>query len=208
MIHSKVMISDPKEEAGQMSDEAKSEKPKPKPKQKRSRPTTTKAQWEAVRMDYEGGNFSDLVELADKHGVDYECLKVRVYRNGWKKNREDRCNLVSQAVSLTVAQRASKWTDRVANRCEKDWELCDRSLDSIGDHADPDAVLGYSRARKLLDDMVRRSLGLRDQVDVTTGGKSIGESLVSAIGILRGQERSVRLADEDAEKIIEAEIVG
>lgn len=200
------MISEAEGENVQMSDEAKSEKPKPK--QKRSRPTTTKAQWEAVREDYERGEYSDLISLAERHGVDYECLRVRICRQGWSRLVQERRNIVAQGVTLTLSQRANKWVDRVATRCEKDWELCDRSLDSIGDHADPDAVLGYSRARKLLDDMVRRSLGLRDQVDVTTGGKSIGESLVSAIGILRGQERSVRLADEDAEKIIEAEIVG
>lgn len=178
-----------------------------KPKRISTSPKTTRETWDKVRREYELGTFKSIRELGERYGIHHESLKTRAMRERWKEKRELLLTELNETIQKEMVSETEEWLKRVKARGRKDWEIVDKSVDGLGGEVDPDSMSGYMRSRKIIDDMVRRSLGLRDEMDVTSGGKPIGESLVSALKSLREQKDIPTITSEDVSTIIHAEIV-
>lgn len=164
-----------------------------------------------IKADYIKGKGS-VRQIAEKYGADFDPLRVRASKEGWTQEREKYLESLSRNSLKRDQNRASEWEDLVFNTSKEDFLLITESIRQLkesGQGIDSEHIGGYARARKLLDDMARRSLGLTEpvsRVDVTSGGKSIGENLVEAISALRGAAVP-KLEDSEVQRILEAEIV-
>lgn len=165
---------------------------------------TSQAVLDQVKFSYMSGDFKNISELAVRFGLNNKTLHSRIDREEWEKEREEYLRSIQKkAVKVGV----DSWVEMVKDRSKKDWDIIDRSIDNIGSEVDPDTMLTSVKARKILDDMVRRSYGLSDSLDVRSGGQSIGESLVSALQKLRETDKTPPLTNEEVDRIIEAEII-
>jgi hypothetical protein len=174
----------------------------------------TKETWEKLRLEYFAGTYKTLSELAEKYQVQENSLRSKISQQEWNKQKEEMqsalSNKVKEKLEMEAVDEVKMWIEKVKKRTSADWNIIDRSLDNIGSEVDAEALLPYIRARKLLDDMHRRALGLSEpsqSLDLTSKGQSLGDSLVSAIAKLRAQEDRPKLTDEDKQRILEAEIV-
>lgn len=159
---------------------------------------------EQCKYDYVNSNFKSVYELARTYSINKDSLHGRINRENWEDLRQKKLTELkrkSDKVGVNV------WVDRVKARSEKDWEIIDRSIDNIGSEVDPDTMLTSVKARKILDDMVRRAYGLSDSLDLKSGGQSLGESFASALQKLRETDKSPPLTSSDCDRILEAEIV-
>lgn len=168
------------------------------------------AQLLQLRHTYELGQYTSLTDLASQFGIKVHALWARIKRQNWQDGRNKLVQKSDKIVEKLVETESKRWTDKVKERTEKDWNIIDRSIDNIGSEVDPDTMLTSVRARKLLDDMHRRSLGMLEPaqlLDIQSKGQSIGESLVSAIAKLRQEKSAVQVTMEQADQLAEYEIV-
>lgn len=180
-----------------------------------------------IKYDYQTNNYKSISELARRYGMKEGTLSARIRHEKWSEEKEAWLNKASQSIAETVVSEAEEWVQMVKARAKKDWKVIDKSIDELVglqedaqgniimiNGADPGAMKAYSQARKLLDDMARRCLGLADapqSVDLKSGGVSIGQSIVDAIQRLRNDPERQQLTENDKnkirEKIREAEII-
>lgn len=180
-----------------------------------------------IKYDYQSNNYKSVSELARRYGMKECTLHARIKHEGWDEEKEEWLKKASKRIEKTVVDEAGEWVQMVKSRAKKDWKVIDKSIDdlvglqedshgniTIVNGADPGAMRSYAQARKCLDDMARRCLGLADapqSVDLKSGGVSIGQSIVDAIQRLRNDPERPSLTDNDKnkirEKIREAEII-
>lgn len=173
-------------------------------------PVLSQEELQKVRYQYETGNFRSVSELARQYGVKPCTLHARIKTEGWDKKRDQILQKTSLKMEKEAVNEVDSWLKRVKERTLKDWEIIDRSIDNIGSEIDPETLLPFIRGRKLLDDMHRRAQGIADpthNVDITSKGQSLGESLVSAIAKVRESESGLKITSQDVDRIIEAEII-
>lgn len=174
---------------------------------------TTKEVWEQVRIDYHLGNWKSLEELANRYTINPNTLRRKVINNEWNLEREKLQSTLLTKVEVLKESEVEEWIKIVKERSKKDWEIIDSSIDGMVDAAggiEPSDLRSYIQARKVLDDMARRALGLADPthaIDITSKGQSLGESLLSAISKLRESPDKPKLSEEDKQRILEAEII-
>lgn len=186
-------------------------------------PKTSFEVLQKVRYEYEAGTYKSISELAVRYGIDPKSLHGRMKREKWEEERNEKKRALEKLEGKSKEKQIKEWLERVHSRSLKDWKIIDKSLDELGgitenelgelvqvQGVDPDAMRAYISARKMLDDMARRALGIAEptkSLDVTTGGKSFGESLASAIQKVRENLNTPTLSDSEFEKIIDAEII-
>lgn len=172
-----------------------------------------------IKADYIQGKGS-MSEVCQSYGVveSLKTVQIKAWKEKWTEQRKDFLDKVSQKAIKSAESEALEWQKTVSSRVKKDWKFIDKSIDMLCAEdvegkplsgIDPDAIAKYYKARKYMDDMVRRSLGLADpttKLDLTSGGKSIGENLVEAIAALRSAN-TPKLEEEEVQRILEAEIV-
>lgn len=166
-----------------------------------------------IKADYIKGKGS-VREIAEKYGVgeEFKTLEVRASKEKWTSLRQSHLNRLCEKPLEKEISQAKEWESLVFSTSKEDFLLISESIRQLkesGQGIDAEAIGGYSRARKLLDDMARRSLGLADptsKVDVTSGGKSMGENFIEAIEALRAANLP-KLSEEEVQRIMEAEIV-
>lgn len=176
-----------------------------------------------LECEYMAGDFKSVSELARKYGIKENTLCVRAKREGWEEKRNQLLQKNSKKITEAIQNEANLWVNRVKERSLKDWKIIDKSIDELVgiqedangnvtliNGADPGAMRSYIQARKLLDDMARRCLGLQDapkSLDLTSKGQSLGESLLSAISKIRANGGQSKISSEDVDRILEAEII-
>lgn len=176
-------------------------------------PKTPKEVLQQVKYEYQAGTYKSVAELAERYGINQFSLHSRIKREKWDEKKEQILAIAEKNIEKAVLSEANEWINRVKTRSLKDWQIIDSSIDGMVAAAggvEPSDLRSYIQARKVLDDMSRRALGLADpsqNVDITSKGQSIGESLISAIAKLRETEDRPRLTEEDKRRILEAEII-
>lgn len=164
-----------------------------------------------IKADYVKGKGS-IREICESYGVEFNPIRVRAVKEGWTEQKEQFLTNIAQNSIENAQNEAKEWEKLVYSASKEDFLLISESIRQLkesGQGIDAEAIGGYSRARKLLDDMARRSLGLADptsKVDVTSGGKSMGENFIEAIEALRAANLP-KLSEEEVQRIMEAEIV-
>lgn len=176
-------------------------------------PTLTREELLKVEYDYLTGNYKSIAELARKYKVKEVTLYARIKREQWDLKRESIVKESDKKIEKGVINEAELWLKRVKERSLKDWSIIDQSIDGLVQSTggvEPADLRNYIAARKLLDDMHRRALGLLDapqSLDITSKGQSLGESLLSAIAKLRQDQSVPKITSEEVDQIIEAEII-
>lgn len=165
-----------------------------------------------IKLDYIKGKGS-VREIAESYGVANGSTKtvlMRAFKEKWKKQREQYLASVSEKGLKEAETEVDEWLRTVKSDSKQEWKYITESIRSLvesGQGVDSDTMVQYMRARKLIDDMHRRSLGLRDTVDVTSGGQSLSESIVSAIDKLRQDpSKIVDVTSEQVDMVLEMEI--
>lgn len=177
---------------------------------------TSQAILDQCRYDYETGNFKSVYELAERYGINKNTLHQRVIREKWeelrlKKVKEIESKLEKKA--LSVGEEYLLNTFKRAKRYEK---IIDSSMENLGSKdaegnplLDPDAINTFTLAETRIHELAKSALRIPDirNLDVTSKGQSLGESLVSAIQKLRETDKTPPLTSADCDRILEAEIV-
>lgn len=181
-----------------------------KPK-RTNRSKTSKEVWEKVRIEFEAGTYKSMRELAEKHNITLSSLKQKVYVNKWRQKQIALYAKVSQVIeqkALSLAERQSSYLERLSKRGEKYEQLIDASLSQIGDLVDPDSIDSLTKSEIRIKEL--SCTGLRiptlSGMDITSQGKSLGDSFVSAIAKLR-ESNGPKLTSQDLSKALDAEII-
>lgn len=172
-----------------------------------------------IKSEYIQGHGS-VREICDKYLVgETRAIEVRASKEKWTQLREKHLNQVCEKSTEIALSEAQEWQKMVINRSKKDWKFIDKSIDllcaedSTGNPLsgiDPDAIAGYYRARKLMDDMARRAMGLSDvNLDIKSGGKSLSESMADALEKLHAlkSQDSKPLSPQEIDLVVNCEII-
>ncbi len=176
----------------------------------------TKEHWERVRVDFDTGNYKTISELACRHGMTRKDLDNRMYNERWNDKREIKYKEVLGNVSKIKEDLASAYLKRAAKRFERYEKLIDVSQEQLGSRdakgnpvLDPDSIGTYTMAEARVHEMMKSALRIPDvkNLDITSKGQSIGESIAGAIEKLRNDPNRPVHSLEDEQMLIEAEIV-
>ena len=80
-------------------------------------PKPLKVDWNAIRASYMQGHA--LVDVASAHGVSYGAIRARSARENWTRDQEIVTAKVSQAVTVTLEEKARVWTNTLVDVVEK-----------------------------------------------------------------------------------------
>lgn len=171
---------------------------------------------EKVRYDYEVGNYKTITELANRYGINNKSLFARIDREDWEASKLERLRKTEKALVKKAVSLGEEYLLNSYERAKKYEKLIDVSQKNLGSRddednpiLDPDAINTYTLAESRIHEIAKSSLRIPDirNLDVTSKGQSIGESLVSALQKLRETDKTPKLTDADCDRILEAEIV-
>lgn len=170
---------------------------------------------ELARIDYEAGDYKNLLELAKKHNLNYQALRDKIYREDWKSKVSTRNNAILQKVGETKEELAKEYLLSTFRRAKRYEKLIDASIEqqSTSNDGTPlldvEAIEGYTRAEQRIHELAKSALRIPDakQIDVTSQGQSLGDSFISAIEKLRASNDRPKLTDADLKQVLNAEIV-
>lgn len=179
---------------------------------------TTKEVWEQVKQDYFTGNWKTIAELAERYFINPDTLKSRIHHHKWNQEKFAMQRTLSNKVEAIKEDLAKSYLKRAYERTIRYEKIIDVSQENFGSKAadgtpllDPEAINDYTLAETRIHELAKSALRIPDvkkDLDLTSKGQSIGESLVSAIYSLRENAESVpTLTDEDFKRVMEAEIV-
>lgn len=204
------MSEKPKEETVQMKEgvvEVKSA---------RNSPKFSKELWRRVRIDFHAGNYTSLRELAARHHMSHSRLRAKISQEKWNDSKSALEYKVEQAMEKKVVQEVDQATSYLAStfkralKLEKivDASLSQASLTNEGiPLVDLDSIDTLTRSEARIHDMAKSALRIAplSQLDITSGGKNLGDSFASAIIKLRDSSLP-KLGEEDLKRVLEAEI--
>lgn len=176
-------------------------------------PKTSQTVLDQCRYDYEIGNFKSVMELASRYGINGKSLHARIEREDWEKSRLEKLRKIEKKLSEKAQSKAELWLEKMEESSKKDLEILSSRLNLEPKELQKlnyEELTALIRTKKVVDDIARRALGIpepKTQVDVTSKGQSIGESLVQAIAKLRADPNRPQLTEEEKARILEAEIV-
>jgi len=169
--------------------------------------------WDKVREDYELGNFKTLKELSERHSVGYSALRQRIYDEKWREKFRLRTDRVLQVIEEKKLSRVDSYLEKTFKRAEKYEKMIEASQSQASltnegiPQLDVDELLSYTKAELNIHALAKSALRISDKIDVTSGGQNIGESFVSAIQKLRGEQGAPQLTEKDLGAVMEAEVV-
>jgi hypothetical protein len=178
----------------------------------------SKETWRNMRAEFEAGTYLSQKQLAKKYGVNFKTLTSRMVREKWNEKQRALQSKVEGIIEARVVKevdRATSYLEKLAKRAEKYEKMLDASAENLGGKTvdgtplvDPEMLDTLSRSELRVLEMQRTALRIIpvSQIDHTTGGKSLGESFVSAIAKLRGNPNTPKLGAEDLKRVLEAEV--
>lgn len=178
---------------------------------------TTKEVWDKIQLDYFAGNFRTLKELASKYDLPERSVRNKICHNSWNRLKEERQRALLSKVNEIKESEAEKYLKSTLKRVFRYEKIIDASLDNLGSKTsdgtpllDPEAINDYTIAEQRIHALGKSALMIPDasrNVDITSKGQSLGESLVSAIAKVRESESGLKITSQDVDRIIEAEII-
>lgn len=177
-------------------------------------PKTSKTTWLKIKSEYESGTYLSQRQLALKYNVNEKTLFGRIDREGWKQRKQELQRTIEKKIEEKLVKELSQADSYLQNsfkralRLEKiaDASLSQASLTNEGiPLVDLEQVDILTRSELRIHELARSALRIPSvsQLDVTTGGKDLGASFVSAIAKLRADSSTPKLNDSDVDKIIE-----
>lgn len=178
---------------------------------------TTKEVWQQVRIDYDTGNWKTIRELGERYNINPRTLATKIYNDRWNIEKSEKEKELLNKVKQVKETEAEKYLKNTFKRVLRYETIIDASLDNLGSKdekgtplLDPEAINDYTIAEQRVHAIARSALRIPDapqNVDITSKGQSIGESLLSAISRFREDKSLPELTEEQVEQIIEAEII-
>lgn len=168
--------------------------------------------WLEIKTCYQNGE-GTLHELAERFQVGKKAVEMRCYREGWKREMKEICRSVKENVVALATNEATRWVSETIKRSYRYRKDIDSARNQCGTDSsgnpllEPSDLKDFSAVENTVDQMARRSLGLTDKVDLTTGGKDLGSSFISALEKIRADASRPKLTDTDLKNVLNAEIV-
>ncbi len=160
-----------------------------------------------IKSDYILGKGRSIRETSESLGVkdanQIKALSVRATTEKWSTLRQRHLELLVQKPIEQAENQALVWQNKVFKASERDLEAINLSLST---RIDPvkgidGAQLGeYVRARKLVDDMARRSLGLSDPVQghtVEMSGQPMQQFILNVLQVVGDGLASGKISSKD-----------
>lgn len=180
-------------------------------------PKYTHETWLKVRCDYEAGNYTSQQELAERYGINAQTLRNRIINQKWNQIKQESERLLLDRVGEIKESEAEKYLKRTAKRMLRYEKIIDVSQKQLANDVengipimDSEALNDYTLAESRIHEIAKSALRIpdvRQGIDITSKGQSLGESLVSAIAKLRDNQELPVLSDSEKQKIREADIV-
>lgn len=183
-----------------------------------SSPKTTKLVWFKVRMEYEEGSYKSVRELGDKYGINENTLHSRIRTEKWREKKEKILVKAQARVEMKVLSELEFKNSYLKNsflRAKGYEKLIDVSKENLGSKTsdgtpvlDPEAIEAYTRSELRIHELAKSALRISDkaEVDIKSGGVSIGESFLQAITKLR-ESNLPKLTEEDLKAVLEMEVI-
>lgn len=171
---------------------------------------------EQCKYDYITSNFKSVYELARTYGINEDTLHGRVIRENWEDLRQKKLEEIKSKMEKKASSLGEEYLLNTFKRAKRYEKLIDSSMENLGSKdsegnplLDPDAINTYTLAETRIHELAKSALRIPDirNLDVTSKGQSIGESLVSALQKLRETDKTPPLTNEEVDRIIEAEII-
>ena len=154
-----------------------------------------------IKLEYLTGQFS-IRDLAIKYGLSQRALEVRCSREGWRDQGE---KIIQKTVQIVKEREESRLDmlhaheDRMISRMQKRLETVDKTFSQIGELVEPQDLKSLVGTEATIDAVIRRNLGAEEKLDVTSGGKSLEEAIVSVLHKVRNALAA------DSSRVIEVE---
>lgn len=187
-----------------------------KPK-RQTAPKTDKATLALVQAEYVNGTCKSIAELASKYNIHQTTLGQRIIRENWAELRNLKMRELEEKVSEKVQSIGETYLKSTFQRMKRYEKMIEASQQNLGSKdvdgtplLDPDAINTYTLAESRIFDISKSALRIpevKQQMDLTSAGQSLGESLVSAIAKLRATPGQGQLSEQEKQRILEAEIV-
>ncbi|MEO7397154.1 MAG: hypothetical protein ABIW84_01170, partial [Ilumatobacteraceae bacterium] len=178
-------------------------------------PKTSQDVWMKCRMEYESGAFTSVKELSEKHGINYKTLFTRIDRDGWRKRREEILSKAQSKVEVKAVNQGLEYLQKTFLRSEKYEKILETSMEKLASKTedgtpilDPDAIDSYTRSASRIHALALSALRIPAavQVDVTSKGLSVGESIVTAIAKLRDSGTAIDITPEEVARVARLEV--
>lgn len=181
-----------------------------------TKPKTSQLVLAQVKADYLTSNFKSVSELAETYGIHKTTLNQRIIREKWEDQRLLNLKKLEEKLVKSSVSIGEEYLKRTYKRMEKYEKLIDVSMANLGSKdaegnslLDPDALNTYTLSEMRIHEISKSALRIPDtkNLDITSQGKSIGDSLVSALCKLRETDKSPPLSDADCSRILDAEVI-
>jgi hypothetical protein len=120
-----------------------------------------KADWNSIRASYQKSEGS-CRELAEKFGVNHHTVEARCKREGWRKEKSEIAQNVTEKVQSQLVDEATDWIIKMKVSCLKDLERIEATYAQLEPAADPVAIRCLTQAKKAINDIMRQSIGIQD----------------------------------------------
>ena len=184
-------------------EEIKSESKEIASPKKTARPT--KETWLKARIDYETGNYQGMRELAEKYGLSYKGLRDKAYHDDWKEFKSTTAGIIRQKIEEKAASKVESFFEQLEKKSLYYEKLVQASQSQASTNSEgipqlePIELEKYAKVEGMAIEWRKAALGITDKVDVTTGGKSLGQDLVSSVqklyASLEGKEGYSKVLD-------------
>ncbi|MEI6876312.1 MAG: hypothetical protein WCL50_14415 [Spirochaetota bacterium] len=112
--------------------------------------------WVALKAEYLKGETA--LALATKHGINVETIWAHSKRHKWRAEQAGIARRVSGRVVEELVDEATAWVKDIKAACRGDMAR----LETLIIEQDPQMMRALVAARKQIDDIMRRALGLPD----------------------------------------------
>lgn len=175
------MLDDARSDENQSLPEVVSNSPEAIHSTKKTRVRLSEEVVKAIRLEYLKGG-KTIKELALLYNVNIKAVEQRAWREGWRIANEPQ-KLVERVESRLKKRQEmlEKHEERMIERMSSYFPAIDASRSQCGDLIEPSDLKSFVSTESTVDQVIRRSLGAQDKVDITSDGKSLGSDLVGAV---------------------------